>query len=71
MGRRFQKTYLAIVAPGAPEPAGGLIEAPLRRELAGREAYMKVCAAEHAARPRAPRPAIARSPPATRPRWWS
>ncbi|NBU28873.1 MAG: RluA family pseudouridine synthase, partial [Caulobacteraceae bacterium] len=47
MGRRFRKTYLAIVAPGAPEPAGGVIEAPLRREEIGRESYMKVCAADH------------------------
>jgi tRNA pseudouridine32 synthase/23S rRNA pseudouridine746 synthase len=47
MGRRFRKTYLAIVAPGAPEPAGGVIEAPLRREEVGRESYMKVCAADH------------------------
>ena len=47
MGRRFRKTYLAIVTPGAPEPAGGVIEAPLRREEIGRESYMKVCAADH------------------------
>lgn len=47
MGRRFRKTYLAIVAPGAPEPAGGVIEAPLRREEIGRESYMKVCAVDH------------------------
>ena len=33
--------------PGAPEPAGGVIEAALRREEAGREAYMRVCAADH------------------------
>ena len=47
MGRRFAKTYRAIVTPGAPEPAGGVIEAALRREEAGREAYMRVCAADH------------------------
>lgn len=47
MARRFKKTYLAIVAPGAPEPKGGTIEAHLRREEIGREAYMRVCAAEH------------------------
>jgi RluA family pseudouridine synthase len=47
MGRRFRKTYLAIVAPGAPEPAGGVIEAPLRREEIGRESYMKVSAPDH------------------------
>ncbi len=48
MGRRFRKTYLAIVAPGAPEPAKGTIEAPLRRDVQGREAYMRVCAPDHA-----------------------
>jgi tRNA pseudouridine32 synthase/23S rRNA pseudouridine746 synthase len=47
MGRRFRKTYLAIVAPGAPEPAKGVIEAALRREEQGREAYMRVCAPDH------------------------
>ena len=47
MGRRFRKTYLAIVAPGAPEPAGGVIEAPLRRETQGLQAYMRVCAPDH------------------------
>ncbi len=47
MGRRFKKTYLAIVAPGAPAPAKGMIEAPLRREMQGREAYMRVCAPDH------------------------
>src|SRR5579863_8187902 len=31
MGRRVEKSYLAIVAPGAPEPREGVIEAPLRR----------------------------------------
>jgi tRNA pseudouridine32 synthase/23S rRNA pseudouridine746 synthase len=34
MGRRFRKTYLAIVGGGAPEPAG-------------RESYMKVSAPDH------------------------
>ena len=47
MGRRFAKSYRAIVTPGAPEPAGGVIEAALRREEAGREAYMRVCAPDH------------------------
>lgn len=47
MGRRFRKTYLAIVAPGAPDPRQGAIEAPLRKENQGREAYIKVCAADH------------------------
>lgn len=44
IARRFRKTYLAIVAPGAPSPKGGTIEAPLRRESIGREVYMRVCA---------------------------
>jgi len=47
MARQFAKTYRAIVAPGAPAPAEGLIEAALRREDIGREAYMRVCAASH------------------------
>lgn len=47
MAKRFRKTYLAIVAPGAPEPRGGQIDAPLRRESIGREAYMRVCAPDH------------------------
>jgi 23S rRNA pseudouridine955/2504/2580 synthase len=47
MGKRFRKTYLAIVAPGAPEPRTGLIEAPLRRVEEGREAYMRVCEPDH------------------------
>lgn len=47
MGRRFSKTYRAIVGGGAPEPKQGLIEVPLRRDEAGREAYMRVCEADH------------------------
>ena len=47
MSKRFRKTYLAIVAPGAPQPKGGVIEAPLRREEQGREAYMRVCPPDH------------------------
>jgi tRNA pseudouridine32 synthase/23S rRNA pseudouridine746 synthase len=47
MGRRFAKTYLAIVTPGAPEPASGQVELPLRREEVGREAYMRVCESGH------------------------
>jgi RluA family pseudouridine synthase len=45
--RRFRKTYLAIVGPGAPSPKQGLIEAPLRREMQGREAYMRTCPPDH------------------------
>jgi tRNA pseudouridine32 synthase/23S rRNA pseudouridine746 synthase len=48
MARQFAKSYRAIVAPGAPEPARGVIETPLRREEIGREAYMRVCAPDHA-----------------------
>jgi tRNA pseudouridine32 synthase/23S rRNA pseudouridine746 synthase len=47
MGRRVNKTYLAIVAPGAPEPARGVIDKPLRREELGREAHMRVCEPDH------------------------
>ncbi len=47
MGRRFRKTYLALVAAGAPEPRTGVIETALRRDEQGREAYMRVCGADH------------------------
>lgn len=47
MGRRFAKTYRAIVTPGAPEPSAGVVEAALRRDEQGREAYMRVCPADH------------------------
>jgi len=47
MARRFSKTYLAIVTPGAPEPKGGVIDLPLRRDEQGREAYMRVCQPDH------------------------
>jgi RluA family pseudouridine synthase len=47
MGRRFKKTYRAIVAPGAPVPPTGTIEAPLRRDEQGREAFMRVCEPDH------------------------
>ena len=47
MARKVTKTYRAIVAPGAPEPPEGVIETPLRREERGREAYMRVCPADH------------------------
>jgi tRNA pseudouridine32 synthase/23S rRNA pseudouridine746 synthase len=48
MARRFRKTYLAIVAPGAPRPASGTIEAPLVRQDIGREAYTRIAAADEA-----------------------
>jgi RluA family pseudouridine synthase len=47
MARRFRKTYRAIVAPGAPQPPTGTIETPLRRDEQGREAFMRVCEADH------------------------
>jgi RluA family pseudouridine synthase len=47
MARRIRKTYLAIVTPGAPDPREGRIEAALRREDLGREAYTRVCPADH------------------------
>jgi len=47
MARRFAKTYHALVAPGPPEPAEGLIDRPLRRDEVGREAYMRVCDSDH------------------------
>ena len=40
--RRLRKTYLAIVAPGAPRPRGGEITSPLKRQEIGRESYMRV-----------------------------
>jgi RluA family pseudouridine synthase len=47
MGRRVIKTYLAIVAPGAPQPRDGRIETPLRRVAQGQEVRMTSCAADH------------------------
>lgn len=47
MGRRFRKTYVAVVAGGQALAADGTIETPLRRDESGREAYMRVCEAEH------------------------
>jgi RluA family pseudouridine synthase len=47
MRRAFSKTYLAIVTPAAPEPRGGVIDLPLRRDEQGREAYMRVCPPDH------------------------
>jgi len=43
MGRRVAKTYLAIVAPGAPEPPVGRLRRPLRRVSQGREVHMTIC----------------------------
>jgi len=47
MARRVRKTYLAIVAPGAPEPRGGVIETALRKVSQGREASMRVTQDDH------------------------
>ncbi len=42
MLRRIFKTYLAIVAPGAPDPRAGIVEGALARQEVGREAYVRV-----------------------------
>ena len=48
MARRgFDKTYLALVGPDAPEPPQGRIEAALRREELSREAYVRTCPPDH------------------------
>jgi RluA family pseudouridine synthase len=47
MGRRVRKTYIAVVAPGAPTPREGLIEAALLREDIGRESRVKVADPAH------------------------
>ncbi|HEX3918080.1 MAG TPA: RluA family pseudouridine synthase [Caulobacteraceae bacterium] len=47
MGRRVKKVYLAVVAPGAPVPREGRIEAPLRRVSIGRDVHMEICAEDH------------------------
>ncbi len=39
--RRFEKTYLALVA-AVPEPASGVIDTPLIRQEIGRESYMRI-----------------------------
>jgi 23S rRNA pseudouridine955/2504/2580 synthase len=47
MAKRFTKIYHALVAPDPPAPDEGLIDRPLRRDEVGREAYMRVCDADH------------------------
>ena len=47
MRKAFNKVYCAVVAPGSPDPDGGTLDFPLRRDEVGREAYMRVCAADH------------------------
>jgi tRNA pseudouridine32 synthase/23S rRNA pseudouridine746 synthase len=46
MAHRFSKTYLALVG-APPEPRGGVMEFPLRREEIGREAYVRACEPGH------------------------
>jgi tRNA pseudouridine32 synthase/23S rRNA pseudouridine746 synthase len=46
MARRIRKTYLAIVAPGAPSPPAGVIQSALARREIGREAYVQVASPE-------------------------
>lgn len=46
MARSFAKTYHALI-PGSLPETEGLIDAPLRREEIGREAYMRVCPSDH------------------------
>ncbi len=41
--RRFRKQYLALLS-AAPDPASGMVDAPLMRQEIGRESYMRVCA---------------------------
>ena len=45
MARSVRKTYLALVPPGGA--GSGVIDAPLRREEQGREAYTRVAAPDH------------------------
>ncbi len=47
IGRAFAKTYLCIVANGAAVADAGEIDAPLRREEIGREAWSRVSSADH------------------------
>jgi tRNA pseudouridine32 synthase/23S rRNA pseudouridine746 synthase len=47
MARKFAKTYRAIVTPGPPDAAQGTIDAPLRRDEQGREAFTRICAPDH------------------------
>jgi len=47
MARRVRKTYLALVAPGPPEPREGLIEAALLRQDIGRDSRVRVCDVGH------------------------
>ncbi len=46
MARRFVKTYVALVG-GCPPADAGVVDASLRREEIGREAYMRICPPNH------------------------
>jgi len=46
-GRAFAKTYLCVVSNANVLAESGEIAAPLRREEIGREAWSRVCAADH------------------------
>lgn len=41
MARRVRKTYLALVAPGAPDPPAGRVTIPLVRQDIGRDATIR------------------------------
>lgn len=45
--RAFAKTYLAVVSHPHNLPKQGTIDAPLRREEIGRDAWSRVCDADH------------------------
>ena len=45
--RQVRKSYLAIVAPRAPDPSQGSVDVALRREEIGREVHMQVCPSDH------------------------
>ena len=45
--RAFHKTYLAIVSNQQTLPDKGTIDAALRREEIGRDAYSRICGADH------------------------
>lgn len=47
IAKQFHKTYLAIVENGDVLPDKGRIDAALRREEEGREAWSRVCADDH------------------------
>jgi RluA family pseudouridine synthase len=46
MARKFAKTYVALI-PGPLSASEGVIDAPMRRDEVGREAYMRICPPDH------------------------